>query len=201
MDILVVLASLVVSLATAAPPCQSLPTTPSDQPPATSTTSPNFRLVADVTSGDFSTSIQNWWLSSYHIGPCYDYAILTEDPHEAEAFYVNGTDADVRNRNADILTDGATPTTPYGLVISQMNDTDDEGRRTVFINCGEGTSGAAIGSTRDGRPILVADSGGFGGWYACNETLPYGPAVLLYYQGSDDIVPEGCAHLVLYPEW
>ncbi|KAK5124076.1 hypothetical protein LTR85_002273 [Meristemomyces frigidus] len=170
----------------------------------THTTSPNFRLIANVTSCDLDPPIQNWAVTSYHIGAGELLAVLSSDD-AGRAFYVNGTPSDIRYGSAEILSDGGTPTFPYGFIVPPANQTDGNGRRDVQINAGDGTTGVAIAGFPNPIPSLTygnaAAGESFGGWYACNTTLPYGPAIVLYYRSLHDATPAGCADLTLLPEW
>lgn len=171
---------------------------------ADTTTASNFRLVANITNNDLSPSIQDWDVSSYHIGPCWDYATLVQpdknDLDYSRKFYLSGTKTEVNHGQADVLTDGATPPTPYGIVVPRANETDDEGRRAVQIMCGMRTPGVSISGK---RPHLSYhdENDATGVWYACERDLPYGSAVVLYYRDLEASTPNGCAELKLYPEW
>ena len=201
MAVLILLTALR-GLTTAAPQSKATSCTEEQSSP-TSTTSPNFYLVANVTSHDLQPSIQNWAVSSYHVGACLSVAVL--EPNDAQyhrAFYANGTSDQVRDGKRDILTDGATPLTPYGFIVPPANVTPSNDR-IVSINCGDGTLGVAI--TRDPEPLHLTyterDGGEFGSWYACNSSLPFGPAVALYYRDQDAETPQDCAEVTLLPEW
>lgn len=197
-----ILLSALAALGTAAPVGTASTATAPAYP--TPTMSPNFRLVANVTSCDVELGIQNWALTSYHIGAGEAVAVFTSNDTAGRAFYVGGTPVDVDNGTAQIFSDGGTPPFPEGFVIPSANETDGEGRRTVQINTGNGTPGVAIADPYS-VPILtyddVADANDFGGWYACNTTLPYGPAIALYYQSRGGATPSGCADLTLLPQW
>ncbi len=72
-----------------------------------------FALVANVTSPshDLTPSIQNYVLSSYHIGAGEAYAILLANTSAtaARVFYENGTAEEVRYNRGTIVSDGGTP--------------------------------------------------------------------------------------------
>ena len=169
------------------------------------TTAPNFRLVADVISDDLEPSIQGWAISSYHIGACLGVAVVVPNtPDRTRAFYVNGTTADVRDGAGNILSDGGTPPIPYGFVVSQADQTDDQGRRAVRINCGPGSPGVSLSHSTKHAHLTYHEGSvetRFGAWYACNTSLPFGPAMVLYYRSRGENTPEGCAELRLQPEW
>ncbi len=186
-----------------------IPTVAASHPQPTSTTSSHFRLVVDVTSHDVELSVQDWAVSSYHIGPCYSYAVLLpkieSSPDYSRAFYVNGTESDVQLETNDIITDGGTPRVPYALVVPAAKHADKDGRRPVQMNCGYGTSGVTVLRRTDTTPHLryvnKATHEPFGGWYACNTSLIYGPAVVLYYRETEEPTPKGCVDIKLCTEW
>ncbi len=207
MEIAILLLTLA-ALAFSRDTCSDTPTSAASHTQPTSTSSSHFRLVVDVTSHDLEPSIQDWAVSSYHIGPCYSYAVLLPYNGSADysrAFYVNGTSSDVKGGTSNIITDGGTPPVPYGVDVPAAKDADKDGRRPVQMNCGEGTPGVIISRRADTNPRLryndKADNEPFGGWYACNSSLIYGPAVVLYYRGREEATPKGCADLTLYTEW
>lgn len=189
--------------------CSDAPISAASPPQPTATTSSHFRLVVDVTSHDLEPSIQDWAVSSYHIGPCYSYSVLLPNNGSSldysRAFYVNGTEDDVKREASDIITDGGSPRVPYGVVVPAATNADKDGRRPVQINCGYGTPGVIVSRRETALPRLryvsKANDEPFGGWYACKESLIYGPAVVLYYRGREEVTPNGCANLTLYTEW
>ena len=111
----------------------------------------------------------------------------------------------MRHGTADILTDGGTPLFHYGLIFPQANETDSKERRAVQVNCGLGTAGLGLSHFPNSMPHLIyankAVEETFGGWYACNTTLLYGPAIASFYRSQKETTPAGCADLILYPEW
>ncbi|KAK3719269.1 hypothetical protein LTR37_004488 [Vermiconidia calcicola] len=189
-------------------PCSSGSGSQTSATAPTYTTSPNFRLVASVKKNDLSPSIDDWTVSTYHLGACYEAAVMTpsdtDDEDYGRTFYANGTNSDIQDGKGDIVTDGATPPTPYGFTVPQLDQTDDDDRRAVQIICGEGTPGVAITRSSNSRPHLIyndqAGNETFGGWYACNAALGPDNEVILYYRSSEEETPDGCADLILYPE-
>jgi hypothetical protein len=155
-------------------------------------------LVVNVTSADLTPSIQNYVVSSYHTGAGQAAAVLTDPSVVAgRNFYVNGTAEDVYYRTSNILTDGGTPPFPSGLIVQP----DDSASNLALINAGLGTTG--VGLTRFPVPVTTLEGPGYvpTTYYACvDETLPYGPAVGLYYAYSNDTLPEGCVPIVLLPQ-
>jgi hypothetical protein len=160
--------------------------------------SANFRLVAKPISDELKPSVEGWGVSSYHIGACYDYAVLEGNADYSRAFYVNGTAKAVKHQKSDVLTDGGTPAVPYGIIVPGTKDVDEEGRRAVQINCGDGTAGVQISRRHDTTPHLAYQSGS---WYACNTSLPYGPAVVVYYRDSSEHLPDECIDIRLDTQW
>jgi hypothetical protein len=155
-------------------------------------TAPNVAIVASLAPGSPLAGVQGWNLTSYHITPCYDYAVFTNQ--SGRTFYANGTDAEFGSHAANILSDGGTPPWPWGTIVAPANQTDGQGRRNVFINCGIGTPGLEVVKNRSGGGKLVYGTGEF---YVCNSTLPYGPAVALYYREKGGALFEGCADVEL----
>jgi hypothetical protein len=171
--------------------CQSMAA--AQLPPRSS--SQNFKLVAHVTGSDLTPSIENWELTSYHITPCYDYAVLTEASVNGggRIFYVNGTADEVSNGEEDMLSDGGTPPTPYGIFLGGTDSTD---RRPVQITCGRGTGGVDIVSGPRGVPQLNYGTGK-SNFYACNSTLPSGPAIEVFLREGSEPYQAGCANITL----
>lgn len=161
------------------------------------TTSANFRLIANVTANDLSPSINNFVLTSYHIGAGQAYAVLAEnaDATAGRIFYINGTATDVRYGTSNVLTDGGTPLFPFGITV---NPVDASGEQAVSINAGEGQSG--VGLTLFPDPISALRVVGGAGFYACTNTLPYGPAVQVLSKAQGQTTPAGCADITLLPQ-
>ncbi|TAQ86462.1 hypothetical protein B7494_g5214 [Chlorociboria aeruginascens] len=148
----------------------SAPTTRRYVYPPTST-SLNFKLVANVT--DYAVLVQNTTVDSGRI------------------FYVNGTAEEVRYNSADLLSDGGTPLFPWGVWINEPNAA---GEQTVSVNAGIGQTG--LGLTQFPDPISELR----GLWYACNNTLEYGPAIQLLSKETGAPTPAGCADITLLPQ-
>ncbi|KAK5137662.1 hypothetical protein LTR08_007957 [Meristemomyces frigidus] len=190
--LLALLATLPLALAAPTTSCPA-PTAP------TLPTSPNFRLIANITCEDLTPSLQNWPLTSYHTGAGTALAVLTPPTANAtgRAFYLSGTVSDIQASNASVLSDGGTPPFPYGLVVPAASASGAQ--RAVQINAGDGTPGVNFSHSPPTSPFLTYDAAG--AWYACNATLPYGPAVVLYYRSAGEGKPAGCAGVMLLPEW
>lgn len=155
-------------------------------------TAPNFAVVANLPAGGPLASAQAWNLTSYHITPCYDYAVFTNQ--SGRSFYANGTAAEFGTHSSNVLSDGGTPPWPWGTIVAPANQTDEQGRRNVFINCGTGTPGLEVIKNESGGGKVVYGTGQF---YVCNSTLPYGPAIALYYREKDGKLFDGCADVEL----
>lgn len=168
------------------------PTTFPNYPPTL--LSQNFRLVANVTSADLVTPINNYVLTSYHTGAGTAYAVLVPNTTvtSGRIFYLNGTASDVRYHNADVLSDGGTPLFPFGVIINS-----DE---SVSINAGLGQPG--IGLTQFPDPISELSgktaAGEAGDFYAClDDVIPGGEAVQLKFKVLGEETPAGCADVSL----
>jgi hypothetical protein len=155
------------------------------------THAPNFAITADLPPNSPLAVAQGWNLTSYHIQPCYDYAVFTNET--GRTFYANGTTEDISTHSANILSDGGTPPWPWGTIVSAANATDDQGRRNVFVNCGLGTAGLEVKKVRRDTEVVY----GSGDFYVCNSTLLYGPAITLYYRESEESTPTGCEDVKL----
>ncbi|KAG9227937.1 hypothetical protein BJ875DRAFT_21512 [Amylocarpus encephaloides] len=152
-------------------------------------TSESFRLVANVTSGDLSPSIKDYVLTSYHIGAGQAYAVLTPNISSTTGriFYQNGTAEDIRYRRSNVLSDGGEPLFPFGIVLNED--------QSVSVNAGTGTTGVNLALFPD--PISGLSAVGKEGFYACEKTLLYGPAVQVFAKAYEEVTPEGCADVKL----
>jgi hypothetical protein len=182
--------ALLFTLASAAPTSAPI------YPPKSS--SESFNLIANVTSGDVSPSVQNWTVSSYHTGAGTAYAVLS--PTSPRIFYANGTAEDIRYGRGNILSDEGTPLFPGGLVLNAPT-TSTPPEVSLSVNAGTGTSG--VGITRFPDPISKLYAVGGEGFYAC-ERVPFPgaqSAVMLFQkQHFSEGVPAGCAEVVLLPQ-
>ncbi|MCJ1234833.1 hypothetical protein MMC14_002796 [Varicellaria rhodocarpa] len=159
----------------------ALTTTSSKKP----TTSPPFTLSSTLVSPTTGNpSFANLNLTSYHTGAGLSWAVLQNGL--ARPAYLNGTAADFKNENTELLFSG--DNFPFGFVIDRVNSTYDP----VEINAGTGTKGIFI----DQGVVKVHDplSGGF---YACNNTLLYGPAVQVFYKIKYETTPAACSDVFL----
>ena len=150
----------------------------------------NFYLSAVVPSYSPLHHIDGWNLTSYHIAAGYDYAVLAELP--GRILYESGTDAEFDNHTSQIYSDGGTPPWPWGVYIqpNASESLDKQGRRHVSIVSGSGTPGIQV----NWLSYLWSGTGQF---YACNATLPYGPAITLYFREAEQETPEECSDVFL----
>jgi len=180
-------------------------------PPWSQSTS--FRLVANVTGADLTPPVQDFVVTSYHVGAGQAAAVLVanDETNPGRQFYVNGTAEDVRYNRGNILTSGGTPvcslsptssfsrtkanTTqpfPYGIQISPAPAT------SVSINAGLGTSG--VGLERFPSPITYLTAPEAATYVACTTQLPYSVGVTLNVLRTGEEVPAECAKVTLFPE-
>jgi len=176
----------------------SAPTSAPIYPPKTD--GQYFTLVANVTAGDLTPSINSFVVDSYHVGAGEDYAVLvantTDGGDAGRVFYVNGTANDVHYGTSNLLTNGGTPSVPYGVSINVANAT---GFQTVSIDGGIGEAG--VGLTQFPDPISELYFGSYAnGWYACNNGLASGYAVQLFFKTEGTVTPAGCADITLLPQ-
>lgn len=155
-------------------------------------TSKTFKLKSLVISHP-NPSFNNLYLEPYHIYPGANYAVLSPQTAANPGFigYLNGTAADFANENTDLLFSGSNDF-PYGFVIDWVNATYNP----ILINAGNGTAGIFIdqGIIKYHDPIS-------GGFYACNNTLEYGPAVQLFYKPKVINTPTACSDVELVVEY
>lgn len=111
---------------------------------------------------------------------------------------MNGTAEEVRYNQGDLLTDGGTPPFPFGVSIDPANVTNTHGEHNVYINAGLGEPG--VGLVQFPSPIPYMGYAEGGGYYACNNTLLYGPAIQLLYRYYEETTPEGCVDVTLLPQ-
>ncbi|KAK3386711.1 hypothetical protein B0H63DRAFT_468265 [Podospora didyma] len=184
--------------------------------PATSL-SKGFLLIANVTdpTKDLSPSVNGWVVQTAHIGPPFNAAVLQSPGASAPGriFYENGTDERVRYGQSTVITDGATPPSPFGILVQSPTEFDTlyPTEHDVFINGGPGTP-ASI--TRFPSPYAILQNNlGVGTFVACNNTIPYygykfitinyayatfeGPDGGYQYNAN---IPEGCAPITLLPQ-
>ncbi|KFY70228.1 hypothetical protein V498_10381, partial [Pseudogymnoascus sp. VKM F-4517 (FW-2822)] len=163
-------------------------------PPWTQSTS--FRLVANVTGADLIPSVQNYVVTSAHIGAGQGAAVLV--PNDAtnpgRQFYVNGTAEEVRYNRATVQSSGgAAPNVyPYGIQIAPAPATG------VTINAGLGTP--SVGLERFPSPVTFLTAPEAATYVACNERLTFGDAIALNVLRTGEAVPAGCAEVKLLPE-
>ncbi|CAF9927353.1 hypothetical protein IMSHALPRED_007193 [Imshaugia aleurites] len=150
-------------------------------------TSKTFKLKSLVLSPS-NSSFNNLYLEPYHIFPGANYAVLSPKTATNPGIigYLNGTAADFADRNTDLLFN-ANPS-PYGFVIDSVNATYNP----ILINAGNGTTGIFID-----QGIIKYHSPMSGGFYACNNTLEFGPAVQLFYKPKVIDTPTGCSDVEL----
>lgn len=133
----------------------------------------------------------------------------------------------MRFNQADLLSLEGTPPFPAGVSIDNPNITNTLGEHTgkfkspkhheihslknhlpnqtntlqVHINAGLGEAGILLANFPNPIPYLSAPgSASGGGYYACNNSLPFGPAVQLLYRYFEEITPEGCVDVTLLPQ-
>ncbi|KAK3392888.1 hypothetical protein B0H63DRAFT_456766 [Podospora didyma] len=199
------------ALAAAAPAKRQVP----HYPPTS--LSNGFFLVANVTdpSLDLSPSINGWVFQTAHTGPPTNAAVLQAPGSSVpgRVFYENGTAEQVHYGQSTVITDGATPPTPFGIFIQSPTEFDITypTEHDLFVNAGPGTP-SRITDFPNPYPILQNNQG-VGTFVACNNTVPYygykfitinyayatfeGPDGGYEYHAN---IPEGCAPINLVPQ-
>ncbi|OBT58896.1 hypothetical protein VE04_00571 [Pseudogymnoascus sp. 24MN13] len=144
-------------------------------PPWTQST--NFRLVANVTGADLTPSIQDYVLTSYHVGAGQAAAVLgpNDATNPGRQFYVNGTAEDIR-----------------------YNRVSPAPATAVTINAGLGTT--SVGLERFPSPVTYLTAPEAATYVACNQQLPFSEAIALNVLRTGEAVPAGCAQVRLLPQ-
>ncbi|KAK4203445.1 hypothetical protein QBC40DRAFT_274781 [Triangularia verruculosa] len=172
-----------------------------------------FRLRVNVTdpSLDLTPPVHNLFLSTAHIGPAQNRAVIGSS---GPIFYQNGSYADIASHRAGILTDAGPAESPFPEALQYQQGTDDIKGSELFISVGTPGAGTAISRLTspystlrilEGAPIVSS-------FIVCgNATIPYyGDSrkfdVVNWLQATRDAtgthlrVPEGCVAANLVPE-
>lgn len=154
--------------------------------------SKKFKLKSHSLSSSTS-AFENLYLEPYHIYPAFNYATLypktARDP--GIIGFLNGTKQELEDDQGDLIFNLGQAGI-YGFVIDRVNSTYNP----IEINAGTGTKGIYInqGVIKYNNPIS-------GGFYACNSTLLYGPAVQLFFKPKFITTPTGCEDVQLVVEY
>ncbi|ESZ91712.1 hypothetical protein SBOR_7907 [Sclerotinia borealis F-4128] len=165
-------------------------------------TSKNFNLVANVTSGNLA--INNFVVESYHTGAGTAFAVLAENTTIANPriFYVNGTATDVRFGNSSTISDTGSgiDTYPQAIIISPSDPALSSSPNGSVVRMDIAAGQPYVGLTTFPDPIIQLH--GYQGetFYACNNTLLYGNAFQLFYRGYSQVTPAGCSDVALLPQ-
>ncbi|KAH6611276.1 hypothetical protein Trco_001296 [Trichoderma cornu-damae] len=186
-------------VAAAASPAAMVPNYPPHQ------LSTGFRLAVNVTdkARDFEPSVQGLYVNSIHVGAGLNRVGVGAEPI-SNVFYQNGTAADYRRGSSTLITDEATPLSPFGFSLSKR--ADSETLSTADIHGGAGTPGVAVSRLPDGFLHLNPET-----FVVCNESLAYyqGRHFLTVEQAAattsptgqvERNIPAGCAPVRLVPE-
>lgn len=159
--------------------------------------SAGFQLVAVVTnpSTDLSPSINFFTVTAIHTGAGQALPVLSHDHRSAAVWYLNGTETQIKDDEASLLTDAGTPPFPSGLGF----DTAPNGIGSLSVNAGPGAQGVGLTQLRD--LFFLSAPGNQGTYMACPEAVPY-------YHGQEYVVlkhanvglPSGCAEIRLFPQ-
>ncbi|KAG8422230.1 hypothetical protein J3459_010570 [Metarhizium acridum] len=173
---------------------KSSPTTRQNLPP---------KAVTDP-SKDFQPPVHNTYVSSIHVGAGLAHVGQSAGTGSGRIFYQNGTVAEQRYSQSNVLSDGGAPLFPSGLKL--VKDPNSQTVSTAHLDAGPGLAG--IGITRFPVPyaFLYPET-----WVACNESLPYyrDTYFVILKQaeatiGNDGLIhrniPDGCAPVRLVPE-
>ena len=129
---------------------------------------PHFFKLRSLAPPFSNTAYNKLFLSTYHIAPALNYAILSP-PDPGIIGFLNGTAAEIAREDANLIFDfgnGGSEGEPtyYGFIIDQVNVTDaiveinagDDGTRGIFVDeggllryRGEGREGGFYGESLD----------------------------------------------------
>ncbi|KAL7945599.1 hypothetical protein V8C42DRAFT_323614 [Trichoderma barbatum] len=168
--------------------------------------STGFRLVVNVTdkSLDYSPSIQGLYLSSIHVGAGLSQVGLGTKNDNPSIFYQNGTASDYHYGSSTLITDRATPLSPFGFSLTR--DAGSETLSTANVNGGVGSKGVAISHFPEGFRFLQPET-----YVVCNVPLAYyqgqkfnvlkQAAITVSSSGQvEKNIPAGCVPVRLIPE-
>lgn len=185
---------------TSATPLASRQVVPNYPP---TSTSQGFYLVVNVTdpSTDFDPPINNQYVNSIHVGAALNLVGVTPSP--GRIFYQNGTVEEVRYGQSTVITDGATPPSPFGLTLNPDEGSDVVS--TARLDVGFGTVGVVLSRFPDPYTYLLPQT-----FLACNEEVDYYHQEMIIIKRSDFTVnddgtidynvPDNCAAVRLLPE-
>ncbi|KAI0376866.1 hypothetical protein F5Y04DRAFT_285424 [Hypomontagnella monticulosa] len=172
-----------------------------ESPYPPSTFAKAFKLIANVTdrAHDLSPPIHGWALQGAHIGAGLNSAVLNNTT-PGMIFYQNGTANEVYHQTSDILTDAATPLTPYGIIIRYPHDTDN----VVGLGIDAGTGTAGITLTNPPYPMVQLTAPGGSSFFACRQNIPYYPPdwefVVVQAFRNGQPTPDNCVVVEFLPQ-
>ncbi|KAL9582465.1 MAG: hypothetical protein Q9212_003273 [Teloschistes hypoglaucus] len=138
-------------------------------------------------------AFENLVLEPYHIYPAFNYATLYPKSTQNKGVkgYLNGTRQQLDGQQGYLAFDFGKGGV-YGFEIVRKPDSVNSTFNPIEINAGPGTDGMYIdqGVIKYNNPIS-------GGFYACNSTLLYGPAVQVFYKPKFNTAPKGCSDVEL----
>jgi hypothetical protein len=185
---------------TAASPLASRQVVPNYPP---TSTSQGFHLVVNVTdpSADFDPPINNQYVTSIHVGPPLN--LVGVSPTAGRIFYQNGTAEEVRYGQSTVISDGATPPSPFGLSLAPDEGSDVVS--TARLDAGPGTTGIVLSRFPEPYVFLLPQT-----YLACKEFVEYYQSEFIIIKQADVSidedgsinynVPDNCAAVRLLPE-
>jgi hypothetical protein len=159
--------------------------------------SKGFNLVIDLAdpSKDFDPPVQNTYVTSIHTGAGLALVGNTDDKSTGRVFYQNGTEAEYKDKQSTVITDGGTPPFPSGFTIN--SEDGDDGITDGHLDAGPGTPGVAL-ADEDGESYLLPNY-----YLACYEPLEYYQGqkfIVIRHSDNEDDVPEQCRSVRLVPQ-
>lgn len=170
--------------------------------PATSV-SKGFHLILNVTdpSTDLDPPVNNKFITSIHVGAGQNLVGVSDTP--GRIFYQNGTAEEIRYGQSTVITDGATPPSPFGFSLSP--DDGSNVLSTARLDGGDGTKGVGLSRFPEPYVFLTPET-----YLACNEFVQYYQTELVIVRQADITVdengsinyniPANCAAVRLLPE-
>lgn len=159
--------------------------------------SKGFNLVISLAdpSDDFDPPVQDTYVTSIHTGAGLALIGNTDDKETGRIFYQNGTEAEYKDKQSTVITDGGTPPFPSGFTI----DSEDGGDGLTYghLDAGFGTPGVAL-LDDEGVSYLLP-----GYYLACYEPIEYYQGkefIVIRHSDEEDDVPEQCRSVRLVPQ-
>ncbi|CEJ92382.1 hypothetical protein VHEMI08037 [[Torrubiella] hemipterigena] len=140
---------------------------------------------------DLPKPVSNLYITSIHDGAGLNSVGFSD---QGRTFYINGTGSDGLFWRT--LSDGGSPSSPYGLALHYNKDTPDV--QGVRLDGGPGDSDIYVPAAGYDKPELIPY-----GWMACDEPLAYYGGThfnILQRNAFQGAIPKECVSVKLLPE-